>query len=58
MDAQPDYLIRLKPLPSPRPAAVRIRLLLKWALRQAGLKCVEIREVPPVTTTPEPPSTT
>ena len=41
-----QYVIVLKATPHPSPAIVRLRRLLKTALRAYGLKCVECRETP------------
>jgi hypothetical protein len=40
------YVIHLRPLPSDVPEALRIRRLLKTALRVHRLRCVDIRELP------------
>ena len=42
----PDYSIRLRPLHDSAPAAIRLRHLLKYALRGLGLRCISIKEVP------------
>jgi hypothetical protein len=53
----PDELwyITLKPLPDDVPVAVRIRALLKTALRRDRLRCVSLKEPPAAThqTAPE-----
>jgi hypothetical protein len=41
---QATFVIRLQPQPGIDPA---MRWLLKAALRQYGLRCVEVREEPP-----------
>jgi len=49
-DADPDpdlWLILIRPMPSNLPAAVRVRQLLKRALRDWGLKCIEVRTPTP-----------
>jgi hypothetical protein len=38
------YTITLEPLPEGPPAEIRIRRLLKIALRMLGLKCVNVTE--------------
>jgi hypothetical protein len=42
-----DYRITLRPQPSQVPAARRLALLLKIALRRLGFRCIEALEVPP-----------
>jgi hypothetical protein len=49
-DAQPDpprerVLLTLESLPSDRPIAVRLRLVLKELLRRQQFKCVEVTEL-------------
>jgi hypothetical protein len=39
--------LTLQPLPHALPASVRVRQLLKLALRSLGLRCVRIEPVPP-----------
>jgi hypothetical protein len=39
---EPDWVIQLRPLGSAAPAEVRIRRLLKLALRGLGLRCVSM----------------
>ena len=39
-----EWVIRLVPLDRPVPVALRIRKLLKFALRALGLRCVEVAE--------------
>lgn len=41
-----DLVIVLRPLPSDVPLGVRLKGVLKYALRAADLKCVEAVEVP------------
>jgi hypothetical protein len=43
---QPDYLVRLRPLKSSVPGTVRLRKLLKLALRCLSLRAVRVEEVP------------
>ena len=46
---QPEFLLRFRGLPGEPPPAIRLRRLLKFALRSCGLRCVtaeEIRENP------------
>jgi hypothetical protein len=43
-DAEADVVLVLRPLPSAVPADVRLRQLLKYALRCQGLKCVAVRD--------------
>jgi hypothetical protein len=40
-----DYLLRLRPERSAEPAPVRLRKLLKIALRALGLRCVHLKEL-------------
>jgi hypothetical protein len=42
---QPDYLVRLHPLPRSGPVASRLRRFLKSAIRAYGLRAVSIREI-------------
>ncbi len=45
-DPDPDFVLRLRPLPGwPGPLAVRLRRLLKTALRAYGFRCVKAEEV-------------
>jgi hypothetical protein len=46
MDVQPDYRILLRPVQDECPAAVRLRRLLKVALRAFGLRYIDLEEVP------------
>jgi hypothetical protein len=41
-----DYLLVLRPVPDACPVAVRLRRLLKAALRAFGLKVIDLRELP------------
>lgn len=43
---QPDFRLTLRPTPGDVPAAVRLRAVLKYALRACGLRCVRVEEVP------------
>jgi hypothetical protein len=43
----PDYLLRFRPLPSNVPPAVRLRALLKHALRTLELRCIWARVAQP-----------
>jgi hypothetical protein len=43
----PDYLLVLRPLASAYPPAVRVRHLLKFALRSCDLKCIKAVEIAP-----------
>jgi hypothetical protein len=46
-DHDADVRLTVRALPGPwGPVAVRLRFLLKYALRTCGLQCVEIEEVP------------
>lgn len=45
-DDTTDFLLRLRPLPSSIPAAVRLRRALKCLLRSFTLRCVLIAELP------------
>lgn len=47
MDEQPDYRLVLRPLRREEPPVIRLRRLLKTALRAFGLKCVSVEEVRP-----------
>jgi hypothetical protein len=47
VDRQPEFLLRLKALPSGIPAPVRLRHGLKLRLRVCELKCVAVAEVGP-----------
>jgi hypothetical protein len=40
-----EFTLKLKALPDSRPPAVRLRQLLKYALRAVGLQCVSVEEV-------------
>jgi hypothetical protein len=40
----PRFVLTLEPLPDPAPPAVRLRALLKFALRRLRLRCVDARE--------------
>jgi hypothetical protein len=42
---QPDFQLRLRPLPAGVPAAVRLRRFLKQALRAAGFRCIKVEEL-------------
>ena len=42
----PRYLILLESTPGDAPPIIRLRHLLKAALRQYGLRCAEAEEVP------------
>ncbi len=42
----PMFQLTLRPLPDDRPVALRLRAMLKNALRQQRLRCVEILELP------------
>jgi hypothetical protein len=42
------FLLVLEALPSDRPVAVRLRNLLKTALRRDELRCVRVTELPAV----------
>jgi hypothetical protein len=42
----PDIRITLRPKPDAVPSNIRLRRLLKLALRAFGLVCVDVREVP------------
>lgn len=42
---RPVYLIRLQAQPSDIPVSVRLRRLLKYALRATGFKCLELVQV-------------
>jgi hypothetical protein len=42
--AEPDYLLRLRPLASPLSGVVWLRKVLKFLARY-GLRCVDVREV-------------
>lgn len=39
-----QWILTLEALPRPTPAAIRVRRLLKYALRQLGFKCVRLDE--------------
>jgi hypothetical protein len=41
------YTLTFRPLPDEAPAAIRVRRLLKHALRALRLKCVRIVDLPP-----------
>lgn len=43
---EPNYVIEFRPQPSAVPAPLRIRRLLKYALRSLGLKCISLQEKP------------
>jgi hypothetical protein len=40
------YLIKLRAMPSKIPAYLRLKEVLKYALRSCRLKCIEARELP------------
>src|SRR5262245_5257347 len=42
----PSYRVTLEPLPSTVPPHVRLKLLLKQALRQHALKCTKLEQLP------------
>jgi hypothetical protein len=42
----PEYLIKLRPTPSDIPAEIRLRRLLKIALRSCQLRCTSVSETP------------
>ena len=42
----PDYRLTLRPLPSSIAPAIRLRALLKYALRACRLRCVHVEELP------------
>jgi hypothetical protein len=48
----PRYLLTVEAQPGPVPAPVRLRRMLKYALRVCGLRCLSAEEMP---TTPQPP---
>ncbi|HEX8340011.1 MAG TPA: hypothetical protein VF624_03795 [Tepidisphaeraceae bacterium] len=43
----PDFVIQLRPEPGDVPVMIRVRRLLKVALRGYGLRCVSIGEAAP-----------
>jgi hypothetical protein len=45
--AEPDFLIRLRPLPADTPGVLRLRHALKLLLRAYRLKCVEAQTLRP-----------
>jgi hypothetical protein len=47
------YRLTLRPLPGPVPPHIRLRQLLKRALRSCGLRCTTLEELPDATP-PEP----
>jgi hypothetical protein len=53
-EPQQEYLIRLRALPDNVPATVRLRRLLKVALRSFKLRCTMAVEVQPQRKTGEP----
>lgn len=46
MSADSEYLIRLRPLPDDRPVDVRLRQVLKHALRSQRFACVRTETIP------------
>jgi hypothetical protein len=42
---EPDVVIVLRPQSGREPTAVRLRRLLKFALRTLGLKCISVEDV-------------
>jgi hypothetical protein len=46
MTAESEFLIRLRPLPDARPAEVRLRQVLKHALRAERFACVRAESIP------------
>lgn len=45
-DPLPDIRLVLRPLPDEVPVAIRLRQLLKYALRAQGFRLVRLEEVP------------
>lgn len=45
-DQEPDIVIHFLPLPDDVQVSVRIRALLKMALRRLALKCVRVEGLP------------
>jgi len=43
--ADPIFVLHLRPLPSTMPATIRLRRLLKLALRSFNFRCTEVIEV-------------
>lgn len=44
--ADRDFVIRLQPLADARPAEIRLRRLLKFALRSEKFRCTDIADIP------------
>jgi hypothetical protein len=54
MDPSPNYVrLTFKPLPSDAPVEIRLKRLLKAALRWFGFRCVRVEEVSPIPPPPE-----
>ena len=47
MSDRPTYQLDFEALPDPVPAVLRLRRLLKYALRAAGFRCVRHAELKP-----------
>ena len=47
MNRHPEYRLKLRAMPDDVPAVIRLRGLLKVALRSFGMRCVEVKEVKP-----------
>jgi hypothetical protein len=41
-----EYVVRLRPLPSNIAPAIRLRQVLKFALRACRLRCLAVQELP------------
>ncbi len=44
-ESEPDVRLTLRPLPDEVPTDIRLRRLLKYALRALGLRCVKIEDL-------------
>jgi hypothetical protein len=53
-DPKPVYRLTLTPTGEGPPGPIRLRAILKAALRRFGLRCVGVEEVPPAGTTDGP----
>ena len=54
--SQPDFRLVLRPRPGGPPPIIRLRRLLKAALRAFGLRCLRVEEIRPDDPASKPPS--
>lgn len=48
-----EFVLKLRPVDNAVPSEIRMRHLLKVALRQCGLRCVDVRELDGETPDPQ-----